>query len=171
MVAGVYVPIIDKFFIFGELTTVSYSIHRELFPVRTLGRINPKGVTRSGRTIGGSLVFSVFDRHILFDIQHDLKGKYRQALLERNNGKAKDIKGILDQYIISDELPPFNIVISMSNEYSSASSSLVIYGVRITDEGQIMSMEDMFTENQMRYMATGISLMKPASLGGGSNGL
>src|SRR5437763_13223272 len=57
--------------VFGELQTISYSIYRPMQPVYALGQINPKGVVRSTRTIAGSLIFTVFDRHVLKEI---LKG-------------------------------------------------------------------------------------------------
>jgi hypothetical protein len=141
--------------VFGELQTISYSIHREKFPVRTLGSINPVGFTYGGRTIAGSLIFTVFDRHII-------KQAVSQMFIP---GSDSDPYGVstLDyedmlQRMVTDEMPPFDVTITFQNEYGQ-SSTMSILGVTIVDEGQVMSIEDMLTENTMSYMAMDISLM------------
>ena len=46
------------------------------------------------------------------------------------------------------------------NEYGQ-SSLLIVHGVHLTSEGQVMSIEDMITENTMQYLASDITLMRP----------
>lgn len=133
----------DKTMVFGELQTISYSIHREKHPVRAMGRINAKGYTRGPRTIAGSLIFTVFDRHIVEKLID------RRFELEGHQGN-----------IVTDELPPFDVTITFGNEYGSI-ARLAIYGITITDEGQVMSIEDMVTEQTMTYVALDIDLLTP----------
>jgi len=134
--------------VFGELQTITYSTHREIRPIRSVGSINPRGFTRGPRTIAGSLIFTVFDRHV---IQNVLK----EGLLAGTPGSgATDIA----KNIMTDEMPPFDITVSFINEYGT-SSRLAIYGIIIVDEGQVMSIDDMITENTMSYIAHGIQLM------------
>jgi hypothetical protein len=159
MVAGLYVPKLGIFRTFGEISTISYSKHRELYPVRGLGTINPKGFTRGPRTIAGSLVFTVFDRHVLYEIQEDLMRVYREKLEANGYGRGGRFSNVR---FVTDEMPPFDIIVSMANETNPIGSSIRIYGVRITNEGQTMSIEDMITENVMQYLATGIDLMAPS---------
>jgi hypothetical protein len=142
----------SKPLVFGELQTLTYSIHREKFPVRTLGRINPKGFSFGGRTIAGSLIFTVFDRHAILSA---LKG----LVASDDNKNPLDVDGMLEE-AVTDELPPFDITINLGNEYGNY-SILRIYGVTIVDEGQVMSIEDIITENTLSYMATDIKLLKP----------
>lgn len=125
--------------IIGEVQTLSYSIYRPKAPVRALGRINPKGYVKGTRTIAGSLIFTVFDKHIVY-----------QLMNTEEDRKSR---------IITDEMPPFDITITLANEYGSR-SQLSIYGVEIVSEGQTMSIEDMLTENVMSYVANGIELLK-----------
>ena len=40
-------------YVFGNVQTMSISVHRENFPVRLLGRSNPTGFTKGQRTIAG----------------------------------------------------------------------------------------------------------------------
>ncbi len=141
------------FKVLGNLQTISYSIFREKYPVRALGHVGEKGRTRGTRTIAGSMVFTVFDRHVLFD------------LLRRNpgdvNSNAVTPTSLADlSYVMVDQLPQFDIVIHFANEYGYA-SELVIFGVEISAEGQVMSVEDLITENTVQYTATHMALMRP----------
>jgi hypothetical protein len=149
-------PMGGKPIVFGELQTISYSIYRPTTPVYALGRINPKGVVRGQRTIAGSLIFTVFDRHVLKEIMtgYDTTSSFgfTQADLDEMN-----------KNMMTDELPPFDITVTFLNEYGN-SSVLNIYGVHILTEGQTMSIEDMITENTMQYLAMDIDLMTPNGL-------
>ena len=132
--------------ILGELQTISYSIHRENAPVRTLGHVSPIGFVKGSRTIGGSLVFTNFNQYAFYRLE-----QFRIALANQ---------GI---YPISDMLPPFDVVLTFANEYASF-SKLRIYGVTIIDEGTTMSVDDLITESTMTYMARGITPMIPINV-------
>lgn len=137
-------------YVFGELQTITYSIHRDKRPVRACGFINPKGYTRGPRTIAGSLIFTVFDKHMIYRI---LQGSGNNSVYDDENGNPIHVGKM-----VTDELPPFDVTITFANEYGSI-SKLSIYGITIVDEGQVMSIEDMLTENTMTYVATDIDLM------------
>lgn len=49
----------------GELQAISYSITREKAPIYTMGSADPRSFSRGKRGIAGTLVFVVFDRHVL----------------------------------------------------------------------------------------------------------
>ena len=51
--------------IIGELQAISYSITREKAPIYTMGSADPRSFSRGKRGIAGTLVFVVFDRHVL----------------------------------------------------------------------------------------------------------
>jgi len=163
IVAGVYVPALKKFTVFGELATISYSIHREFYPVRTLGSINARGYCRGARSIAGSLIFTVFDRHVLYEIQKDLKRKYQEMLaMYTQHGKEYAYSARFNNLkFVADEMPPFDVIIHMTDESSAVGSKMAIRGVRVTNEGQTMSINDMITENVMQYLAVDIDLMEP----------
>lgn len=131
-------------FVLGNISAISYSIHRDVTPVRVLGHTYPKGFVSASRTIAGTLVFTVFDRHVLSDVinktitQQDLAVPMSSPLV--------------------DQLPPFDVGIIYSNEYGN-NSYMRIYGLQITDEGQTHSISDTYTENVMQYVARDIDLM------------
>lgn len=127
--------------VLGELQTISYSIHMEKRPVRSIGNVNAKDYVMGPRTIAGSLVFAVFNRHFAKNIMDETNSYFEQG-----------------QAFLVDELPPFNVVISFANEYGLR-SKLVIYGVRLLNEGQVMSVNDVYTENTYQFMATDVEYM------------
>lgn len=144
MVATILMPHEDgtyKAHALGELMTISYSIHMDRKPVRSIGNINAKDYVMGPRTIAGSLVFAVFNTHFAKGIIGDIKDKYNPGY----------------EYLM-DELPPFDIIISMANEYGLR-SKLVIYGVRLVNEGQVMSINDVYTENTYQFVATDIEYL------------
>ncbi len=137
-----------KFKVLGDLQTLTYSTHREKFPVRTLGRTSAKGYTRGPRTIGGTLIFTVFDKEVLSEM---LVQNY-----QADSAKA-DNYGFLKAVLV-DQIPPFDITVSFVNEYGSV-SKMVIYGVELVNEGQTMSIDDLITENVCSFVARHVDPM------------
>ena len=121
----------DVYFTLGSLQTLSVSTHQDKRPVRSLGNINAKDYVMGQRTIAGSLVFAVFDRHFADKIM-------RSA-------------GVL----MADEIPALNLTINFANEYGR-SSRMAIYGVKLLNEGQVMSINDLYTENTYQFVALGM---------------
>lgn len=122
----------------AELQTISYSIHRENSPVRTVGHVNPRGFVKGSRTIAGSMIFTVFNEYAFYRIKD-----FKRALLINNYAP------------LADMLPPFDVVLTFFNEYGLA-AKMKIYGITIVDEGQTMSVDDLITEQTYTYMARGI---------------
>lgn len=122
----------------AELQTISYSLHRENTPVRILGHVNPRGFVKGPRTIGGSLIFTVFNEYAFYRIK-----QFKKKL------------AILGYAPLADMLPPFDIVLTFFNEYGLY-GKMKIYGLTIVDEGQTMSVDDLITEQTYVYMARGI---------------
>lgn len=49
----------------AELQAISYSITREKAPIYTMGAADPRSFSRGKRGIAGTLVFIIFDRHVM----------------------------------------------------------------------------------------------------------
>jgi len=137
--------------IIGNMSTLSYSIHREKFPVRALGYTYPKAWTRGPRTIAGTVVFTVFDRYALYDIA---KAK---ATIDRSLGETA-------LSLLGDQMAPFDIVCMFQNEYGRT-SQLRLLDVELVDEGQTMSVNDIYTESTHSFVAGDIDVMFPTELG------
>ena len=145
MVVIFEVPLLDGSVItrvIGECQTITYSVHNEKMPVRVLGDMNPKAYVFGNRTIAGSMVFTVFDEHWSNDIITEYK-------------KNMESSG----HVLDDELPPINVTISMANEYGDK-SHLALYGVTFVNEGQVMSINDIYTENTFQFYAKDVDYLK-----------
>lgn len=136
----------------GSLQTLTYSVHMDKYPVRSIGSANAKDYVFGPRTIAGSLIFAVFNKHFAHDMLD-------QA------GKSTEVG---NYHFLMDELPPFNITVSFANEYG-ATARLALYGVRIINEGQTMSVNDIYTENTYQFLATDIEYLSDGK--GSSSGI
>lgn len=138
--------------VLGQVQTINYSTFMDKKPVRSLGNVNAKDYTYGPRTIAGSLIFTVFNRHWLHE------------LIESSG----DEDAINYEYLV-DELPPFNITITAMNEYGYQ-SRMALYGVRLLSEGEVLSINDVYTENTYQFVATGLDYLKGSGsvIAGGS---
>lgn len=118
----------------GSLTTLSYSIYREKRPVPLVGKINVGGFTRGMRSIAGTMIFTLINQHFVNDL-------IDQIPYLKKHGKVK-----------CDELPFFDIMVVSANEYGSA-SQMMIYGAEFIEEGQVLSIQDLFIENATSFVA------------------
>lgn len=150
-----------KTFVIGNLSGISYSVHRDKVPVRTLGRTYAKSYVSGGATIAGTLIFTVFDTHVLDEVRREVVTEVQAA-----GGQSSPL---------TQQLPPFDVTIFFQNEYGHA-SYMRIYGIEVTDEAQTHTINDIYTENQMQYIARDIDLMcrvednmfTPQALAGGN---
>ena len=121
----------------GSITTISYSIYRDKKPVNLIGHINVKGFTRGTRVSAGTMIFTLINQHWVNEILESA------PWLKEIVGEGDTLK--------ADELPMFDLMIVSANEYGSY-VSMFIYGVDVTDEAQVLSIEDLFTENQFSFV-------------------
>jgi hypothetical protein len=161
-IVATFTPRGGKPLVLGEIQTISYSTYRPTTPVYGLGMANPKGVVRGARTIAGSLIFTVFDRHVLSGMKDSMYSDMKESIEESYKSRGLDwslagFNGSISN-MKTDEIPPFDISISFMNE-SGQSSKMTLYDVYIVSEGQTMSIEDMMTENTMQFLAMDIEHM------------
>ena len=133
--------------VLAEAQTLSVSIYRDKQAVRACGSVYPKGRTRGPREIAGSIVFTVFDEHVMYEF------------LEAH---ASDFDGVNFSSVLLDQLPPVDILVSFANEYGQV-SRMTLRGVEFSNEGQTMSVEDLITENVVNFVALDIDPMRAVS--------
>lgn len=138
--------------VIGSLTTISYSMYRNKVPVINIGRTNINGITRGSRVYAGTMVFTLINKHWIREIQKELNPTY-----------LKDLTTIK-----TDELPLFDIMIVSANEYGSA-VTMFIYGIDFTDESQVISVEDLFTENVFKFVSRDVSVFDDVIITSGGN--
>jgi len=147
MVIAIYGP---EYIHIGNAHTLSYSIHREKFPVRRLGRTYAAGYTRGSRTIAGSLVFVNFQAAALAELFKHFQYDSQDAALPAYS-------------ILTDQLPPFDLILLFMNE-AGRMSVMKLIGVEIVDEGGVLGVNEAYPETTMQYLARDISLMQPVEL-------
>lgn len=124
----------------GSLTTISYSMYRNKKPVINIGRTNINGVTRGSRIYAGTMIFTLINQHWLRELQYE-----------------EGIDWLNDYHDMKvDELPLFDLMVVSANEYGNA-VQMYIWGVDMTDEAQVISVEDLFTENTFSFIARDIT--------------
>jgi hypothetical protein len=121
----------------GSLTTLSHSVFREKKPVPLLGKINVGGYTRGMRSIAGTMVFTLINQHLTEDI-------IAQVPYLKEHDKVK-----------ADEIPFFDLMVVCANEYGSA-SQMMIYGAEFYEDGQVISVQDIYIENTFSFVARDI---------------
>jgi hypothetical protein len=110
--------------------------------------VNPMGFTSGPRTIAGSMIFTLIEKNPFY--------KAAEALYSRS-GTSPWKESNAGSYPLADSLPPFDITITLNNEYERQGAALRIFGVKIIDEGQTHSIDDLVTEVTYSFMALGIA--------------
>lgn len=120
-----------------EIDTISVSSARSVYPVRSLGEVEPSEYTRGARTIAGAMIF--------------VTGGY--DFFARASDLIRDIRE-QPKYtsFFIDEIPEFDIMILASNEYGDVSTAF-IKNVTITNWGTTFSKSDMYLEGTYSYVA------------------
>lgn len=124
----------------AECSTLSISGYRGRTPVRSFGKKDVSGWTAGYKSIAGSFITTIVRQQALVDL----------LSIKIDSADTFDVSVIRNSKI--DELPPFNIICIYNNEYGQKAFSIV-RGAQIINEGQVMSIEDLFTETTFSYVA------------------
>lgn len=68
--------------------------------------------------------------------------------------------------IIADEIPPFDITISMANEYGKA-AVMVLYGVEILNQGSQFSMDNIQSQMACTFVASRLKCLEAVDMATG----
>lgn len=69
--------------------------------------------------------------------------------------------------VIADEIPPFDITISMANEYGKA-AVMVLYGVEILNQGSQFSMDNIQSQQACTFVARRLRTLEAVDLSSAS---
>lgn len=136
-----------------ELQTLSYSIYRAKSPVRFLGTVYPRSFVRGPRTVGGTMIFTMFNRHPFQDLLSLSLDPYSTGQVGRDRDYYRNTTVLIDQ------LPPLDITMTFNNEYGST-SYMNLWGVEFISDGATFSIEDLFSENVVQYVARDIDIIR-----------
>jgi len=135
--------ILGKFVEIGNIQTLTYSVHRDTDHARSLGFDTPRGFVKGQTVIAGTVIFTVLNQHVLtevFNLIPEMENKYYRI----------------------DQLPPMDILVFQQNDYGNY-DEIGIYGVEFVNEGQVMSVHDIITENTTNYFARNVAYINKGS--------
>lgn len=138
--------------VLGEITSFSWSVYREKDPFRPLGSVYPRTYTRGPRTIGGTMVFTIFHEHVFHELMNVGLGYY-DAL------GTNDFDQHLYTTMLADQIRPLDISLIFANEYG-AISHMGFWGLEFFQEGGTFSIEDIYSENVLQYVARDFDPMR-----------
>ena len=142
------------------------------------------------RGVAGTLVFVVFNRDALLaglkehiqknKVFHRVGGTINTEALSIEDWDAKMMNQIGSKTdakektnavavqcdpVIADEIPPFDITVSMANEYGSA-AVLVLYGCEILNEGMQFSADVKQTQKACTFVARRVKALEATMVAG-----
>lgn len=142
-------PFEQGFIYLGSLVSISYSTYRDKSPVFLCGNNSITGFAIGNKYVAGSMILNMFleDELSIF-----INEKVRSVIGKR---KLDTINKQLHSFV-KDDLISFNISIIFTSEYHQDASAVRIYGATFVNNGQVMSVEDLVTENTLSFVAQSI---------------
>lgn len=97
------------------------------------------------------------------DVSGNYSGDNAEEALEADAiARTQNISQAEDP-IIADEIPPFDITISMGNEYGKA-AVMVLYGVEILNQGSQLSMDNIQSQVACTFVARRLKCLEAVQL-------
>lgn len=121
---------------FAFLQTLSISTVRDAFAKRVLGSSWIEEFSMGARSVAGTLAFVLVDG--------DALRNFRDVWYQNSKDDAANP--------FNDAIPPFNIIVSASNEMG-VSVSGVLMGVQLVNTGMTVGVQDAYTEQTFSYIA------------------
>lgn len=164
--------------VIGTLSSITVSVVREVNPLWSMGSSDFRAVAKGKRSVSGTLVFTVFDKDPLVrDIFNNMRatsiGSHLENPLVKNGPTstsnlydgaqgdqiasmkaATNVRNLVMKQVrrYADQLPPFDITISMTNELG-ASSVAAVRQLYIVSQGGGWSTHDLESDQVYSYIA------------------
>jgi hypothetical protein len=130
------------------LTTISYSVFRDMYEVKAVGSSNVKGRTSGTRTIAGTMIFSHGSEHPLMQVL-----------------RTNHVRTTYAGSFYADEILPLDIGLTFLQSISGPGgmqhvlSQLWLRGVQVNTESLTLSINQSLTEKPLQYVAHGVEYM------------
>lgn len=151
-----------------SIQTLSYQIHTDIAPVRALKFKYPKGYCVGQRLVAGSIIATVLDEHPFQQIM-EFNNLYYYLLSKTDDDYRRydilaTLSGVDDSSSVVDEIPPMNVLIRGANELGDVVEGS-IYGLKLINDGSVISAQDMITEQTLSFVAQDIDPLRNVSRG------
>lgn len=144
-----------------SLQTLSVQMHVDKQPVRALGHSYPKGYTVGSTLVAGSMIFTIIREHPLVKIIDRLNAGNEFTSILPNLADKTPAKGydMFPTSATAAHLPPLHISILGVNEAGNA-VNMTLFGVEFLNDGTVLSIQDLITENTINFVAQDIDLFR-----------
>lgn len=139
-----------------DFTTISYSLHREISPISTGGKVGNNVLSYGARVFAGTIELSNPTSNNISSYlnRQYISKEFMDNTEEINENILNFIKGT---NLYSDQFPPFHIYLySIPESYHGFIMFSAIYNIRITDEGVVKSINDLAINKTWQFIASGI---------------
>jgi len=139
----------------GSALSLSYSVYREKSPVFNCGSHLIDGFSIANKYVAGSLITTMNTEDEFANYLNFIETRGNESSLTQEYQNAIGIKEY--HTYMRDDLISFNIHAIFTSEYTNKIKRIVIYDATFLNNGQVMSVDDLITENTHQYIARDIS--------------
>ena len=133
-----------------NLQAITVSTFRNKRQVRALGHVNPRGIARGNRTVGGTIILTEFDRDTFWSL----------IRVPDPVGGADINVGDAGAAVLPDQVAPFDILLMFANEAGTMAYRM-IYEIELVTNGIVYSIQDMYNENTLSFLCTDVTPLIP----------
>ena len=138
-----------------DIKTITYSVNRKVMQVYAGGRASRKGIARGHRTIAGTIICAV-------RLDDPLMKIHPAWMFGETPNVVNTDRDFWRETLLNDQLPMFDILIVFQNEQGHQ-SIMSIFGIQISDVGQVMSINDSMIEITFTYTAADVDILRFAA--------
>jgi len=138
------------YILLGSALTLSYSVYRDKTPVFNCGSSLVDGFSIGNKYVAGSLISMMNSVDEFASFMQSIGSDTYQSPYS----SVVPVKEV--HTFMRDDLVPFNIHAIFSTEYTSVVKRIIIYDATFINNGQVMSINDLITENTMSFVGRDI---------------
>lgn len=138
--------------------SVSYSVYRAKSNVYNMGQPILNGLAVGRKYVAGSIITVSWQIDEISNFINQYVNSNTANPQVTSDASYKDIRTVM-----RDDLTPFNIYFLMSDEYTgqAGASKIIVYGAQFINNGQVMSINDIITENTLSFIAQDVQEQQP----------
>lgn len=151
----------EALFYLGSALTVSYSVFRDKRPVFNCGSSVIDGVSIGNKYVAGSIISVMYSQddmsRLIETIKEDAVNRQGSKEPGKSNLKYR-ISSIKEMRTFGrDDIVSFNMHCLFTSEYSEDLRRVILYDVTMLNNGKVMSINDLITEDTMSFIASNVS--------------
>lgn len=135
-----------------DIKVITYSTHRAVAQVYAGGQVTRRGIARGHRTIAGTMICAI-------RLDDPMLKLHPSWLFGETANVVSTDREFWRETLLNDQLPMFDILILFQDERGHQ-SILTIFGIQLSDVGQVMSINDSMIEITFQYTAADVDILR-----------